>query len=47
MKKVLYYLKAADVTAIETVLNKGDRVEIIPTKDGVKVLRVKREVVKK
>lgn len=31
---------------IEAVLKKGDRVELIPTKDGVKVVRIKRETVK-
>lgn len=36
----------ATVKAIESVLAKGDRVEVIPVKDGVKVLRIKREVVK-
>ncbi len=33
--------------AIETVIAKGDRVELIPVKDGVKVVRVRREEVKK
>lgn len=28
------------------VLQKGERVELIPVKDGVKVMRVKREEVK-
>lgn len=35
------------VKAIEAVLKKGDRVELIPTKDGVQVVRVKRERVGK
>lgn len=30
---------------IEDVLKKGDRVELIPVKDGVKVVKVKREVI--
>ncbi len=30
-----------------TVLKKGDSVELIPVKDGVKVVRVRREEVKK
>ncbi len=34
------------ITDIETVLTKGDRVELIPVKDGVKVIRVRREEVK-
>lgn len=34
------------VASIEALLDKGDRVEIIPTKDGIKVVRIKREVIK-
>lgn len=29
--------------AINSVLKKGDRVELIPTKDGVKVIHIRRE----
>lgn len=36
----------ATIKAIESVLAKGDRAEIVPVKDGVKVLRVKRETVR-
>ena len=32
---------------IKAILAKGDRVELIPVKDGVKVVRVRREEVKK
>lgn len=32
--------------AIEAVLSKGDRAEVIPVKDGVKVMRVRRETMK-
>ena len=32
--------------AIEATLENGDRVELIPVKDGVKVVRVKREELK-
>lgn len=32
---------------IESILKKGDRVELVPIKDGMKVLRVRREEVKK
>lgn len=35
------------VKAAETILSKGDRAELIPVKDGVKVVRVRREEVKK
>lgn len=31
---------------IESILARGDRVELIPVKDGVRVVRVKRETVK-
>ena len=33
------------IKAIESVLAKGQRVELIPVKDGVKVVKVKRETV--
>lgn len=32
--------------AIIAILSKGDRVELIPVKDGIKVLRIRREEVK-
>lgn len=35
------------IKSAEFVLSKGDRVELIPVKDGVKVMRVRREEVKK
>ncbi len=34
------------IKAIESILAKGDRVELIPVKDGVKVMRVRREEIK-
>lgn len=34
------------IDVIESILAKGDRVELIPTKDGVKVVHIKRENVK-
>ena len=34
------------IDAIESILAKGDRVELIPTKDGVKIVRIRREPVK-
>ena len=39
-------IDAAALAAIEAILRKGDRVELIPVKDGVRVVRVKRETVK-
>ncbi len=34
------------IKAVEAVLAKGDRVELIPVRDGVKVVRIRREEVK-
>lgn len=34
------------IKAIESILSKGDRVELIPTKDGVEVIHIKRKKVK-
>lgn len=31
---------------IEAILAKGDRIELIPVKDGVKIIHIKREEVK-
>ena len=31
---------------VEAILSKGDRAEVIPTKDGPKVVRIKRDPVK-
>lgn len=39
-------LTEKDVKAIESVLAKGDRVELIPVKDGIKIIEVKRKVIK-
>ena len=39
-------LTDANIKAINSVLAKDQRVELIPTKDGVRVIRVKREEVK-
>ena len=39
-------IDGAALAAIEAILRKGDRVELIPVKDGVRVVRVKRETVK-
>lgn len=34
------------IKSIELILSKGDRVELIPTKDGVKIVRIRREPIK-
>ena len=39
-------IDGAALEAIEAILRKGDRVEIIPVKDGAKIVRIRREVVK-
>lgn len=39
-------MKPETVKAIEAILSKGYRVELIPVKDGVKVIRVDRREVK-
>lgn len=32
------------IKAIESALDKGDRIELIPVKDGVKIIHIRREV---
>lgn len=44
--KNTYKLKPGDIRAIESVLAKDDRAEVVPVKDGVRVLHIKRETVK-
>lgn len=39
-------LTAAQIVAIERTLTAGDRVELVPVKDGAKVFQVKRKEVK-
>lgn len=34
------------IAIINRILARGDRVELIPAKDGVKVIHIKRETVK-
>ena len=34
------------IKKIEMILAKGDRVELIPTKDGIKVVHIQRHTVK-
>ena len=36
----------AALATIEAILRKGDRVELIPVKDGIKVIHIKRKEVK-
>jgi len=39
-------LTEANINAINTVLAQEQRVELIPTKGGVRVIRIKREEIK-
>lgn len=34
------------IRAIEAILARGDRVELIPVKDGIKVMEIRRKEVK-
>lgn len=34
------------IKVIESILKKGDRIELIPVKDGVKIIHIKREEVR-
>lgn len=43
---MLKLLTEKQIKSAEAVLSKGDRVELIPVKDGVRVIRVKREEIK-
>jgi len=36
-------LTEEQIKAAERVLHKGDRVELVPVKEGVRVLRIRRE----
>ena len=40
------YLSAKTLETIENALAHGDRVELIPVKDGVKVIRIRRDEIK-
>lgn len=41
-----YRLSPEQIAAIERVVNKGDRAEVVPVKDGLKILRTRREEIK-
>lgn len=47
VESCLEILKWEDVVKIDKTAAKGERSETIPVKDGVKVVRVRREEVKK
>ena len=46
MEKEEKKLSAKQIEAIERITSKGDRVEVIPVKEGLKLLRTRREEVK-
>lgn len=41
-----YKLTEEQVKQIQAVLSRGERVEVIPTKDAIKLLQVKRQEIK-
>lgn len=41
-----YKIDEKTIKAIESILAKGNRVELIPVKNGVKIIHIKREEVK-
>lgn len=46
MEKEPVKLSGKEIKSVESILTKGYRVELIPVKDGVKVLRVRLDEVK-
>lgn len=44
---MIYKITEVDKAAIEKALDSGRRVEIIPTAEGIKLIKVTREVLKK
>ena len=46
MEKRVYRLTEAQIRAIESVVAMGDRAEVVPVKDGLKILRTRREEIK-
>ena len=45
-KQPEYKLTPEQIRAIEATVSRGDRVEVVPVKDGLKILRTKREEVR-
>lgn len=46
MDKITYKLTEEQIKAIESVVAKGDRAEVVPVRDGLMILRTRREKVK-
>jgi len=45
-KRTEYRLSGEHVSLIEMIVARGDRAEVVPVKDGLKILRARREEVK-
>ena len=45
-QKRAYKLTRLQIMTIEAVISAGDRAEIVPVRDGVKILRARREEAK-
>lgn len=43
---MMQYVGPKELAAIEKALRQGSRVELIPVKDGVKIIRVRRDEIK-
>ena len=46
MEKAEYKLTEEQIKAIEEVVSKGDRAEVVPVKDGLLILRTRREKIR-
>jgi len=46
MKDQIRKLTPEQIKAIEDTVNRGDRAEVVPVRDGLKILRARREEVK-
>ena len=44
-EKIVYKLTPEQIAAIEAVVSRGDRVEVVPVKDGLKLLRTRRNII--
>lgn len=42
-EKIIHKLTEKEIEAIERVVNRGQRAEVVPVKDGLKILRVVRQ----
>lgn len=46
MNKHIYQISDAEIKAMECILNHGERVELIPCKESIKIIRISRNEVK-